>query len=152
MAFKQHTYPLRIAPVTSKYLMVIIACVYCLSLCSVAWSPLPWVFNLSITVALLLSFACSLKRYRRSVLLVWETPGDWRVSVDNKPGEVARLLGSSIVNRYFIWLHLRSERNRFIALVLARDALPADVFRRLRVRLLIDARKENTRHALMSIK
>ncbi len=138
MTFKQHAYPLLIEPVGSKSLARFIGFFHISSIASVMVAALPFAATVTTLGAIALSFIYCLDRCGRRVSITWDNEGDWRLSFENRAQVSARLCGSSIVNRYFVWLHLRTENRRFISLILPRDSLPANSFRRLRVRLLID--------------
>ena len=62
--------------------------------------------------------------------------GSWilRLSADNDIE--AKLLGSSIANTWFVLLHLQTENKRY-SMLIPRDSLEPDDFRRLRVALIV---------------
>ena len=143
MTFKQHAYPLRIEPATSKCLILIIALLHLAALASVALATLPFGVSALAYGAITVSFIYSLRKCKRRLSITWDTEGDWRISFASQTRISARLCGSSIVNRYFVWLHLRTKNQRFLSLLLPRDSLSADGFRRLRVRLQIEGVTRN---------
>ena len=138
MTFKQHAYPLLIEPVESKCLILIIGFFHLASLASVAFSTLPFGASAPAYGAIILSFIYCLRRCKRPLSITWDTEGDWHLAIASDARFSARLCGSSIVTRYFVWLHLRTRNQRLVSLLLLRDSLSADGFRRLRVRLLIE--------------
>lgn len=72
--------------------------------------------------------------------LVWQTGNEWRLETGAGEARTASLLPSSVVHPWLVVLHLRVEGYRLPrAVVLAPDSLDDMVFRRLRVRLTIDA-------------
>ena len=138
MSFKQYAYPLRIEPMMSRYWTVIGCCLHLISCVGIIYASLPWYVYTVVQAFIIVSFACFLRCCRRHLSLTWDAGGDWYIVIDGCPITRARLLGSSVVSRYFVWLHFRCER-RFVPLILPFDSLSADDFRRLRVRLLVAA-------------
>ena len=143
MTFKQYAYPLLIEPVASKCLILTIGFFHLASLASVAFATLPLGASAPAFGAIILSFVYSLRSCRRRVSITWDTEGDWHVAFASDARFSARLCGSSIVTRYFVWLHLRTKNQRLVSLLLPRDSLSAASFRRLRVRLLIEGVARN---------
>lgn len=142
MTFRQHSYPLQVEPTASKSLMSIVGFLHLASYASVALANPPIEVLVPACGIIALSFVYAVKRCRRRVSINWDSEGDWQVSFEGQERVSARLCGTSIVNRNFVWLHLRSEKRRLISLILPRDCLSAQCFRRLRVRLLIDGTGE----------
>jgi hypothetical protein len=138
MTFKQHAYPLLIEPAASKSLILILGFFHLASLASVAFATLPLVASALAFVAIVLSFIYCLRRCKRPLSITWDSQGDWQLATASDARFSARLCGSSIVTRYFVWLHLRTKNQRFHSFLLPWDSLSADGFRRLRVRLLIE--------------
>ena len=61
----------------------------------------------------------------------------WRLTLLGGSETDARLLGSSVSNPWFVLLHLRSEHAKRFNLLICRDSLEPEAFRRLRVALRV---------------
>jgi hypothetical protein len=64
----------------------------------------------------------------------------WRFDWANGAQTDAVLLGSSLSTVWFVLLHLRSDRGKRYHLLICRDSLEAEAFRRLRLALLGQAK------------
>ena len=62
--------------------------------------------------------------------------GSWMLRLSSGGDIEAKILGSSIANPWFVLLHLRTENKRY-SMLIPRDSLEPDDFRRLRVALLV---------------
>ena len=62
--------------------------------------------------------------------------GSWMLRLSAGGDIEAKILGSSIANPWFVLLHLQTENKRY-SMLIPRDSLEPDDFRRLRVALLV---------------
>ena len=138
MPLHEHIYPLRLAPQPSRATGAI-----CLGLHLVAGVLFASDANSATAIAvfslvLSLSYLVCRRYFKRHYELVWMVDGHWSLRVGELSRSPMRLLPSTVVSRFVVFLHLRDKQG-FVCLVVARDSLPADAFRRLRVRLKIDS-------------
>ena len=62
--------------------------------------------------------------------------GSWMLRLSSGDDIEAKILGSSIANPWFVLLHLQTENKRY-SMLIPRDSLEPDDFRRLRVALVV---------------
>ena len=62
--------------------------------------------------------------------------GSWMLRLSSGDDIEAKILGSSIANPWFVLLHLQTENKRY-SMLIPRDSLEPDDFRRLRVALIV---------------
>ncbi len=62
--------------------------------------------------------------------------GSWLLRLAAGGDIGAKILGSSIANPWFVLLHLQTENKRY-SMLIPRDSLEPDAFRRLRVALIV---------------
>jgi toxin CptA len=109
---------------------------------ALAATPLPaWVHVtlLAATVASLvhgLATQALVRGTRACRELTWESSGEWTLRRGSEP-LAARLLGTSFVHPRLVVLNFRLARGR-ASVVLPFDGVDAEVFRRLRVRLVLE--------------
>ncbi|MEM7207222.1 MAG: protein YgfX [Pseudomonadota bacterium] len=142
MPFAQLAYPLILKPQKPRTL---IAAFVSLNMCSAICVLGLNLHVLQSLVALLSILLSGIWNYRwcvRTVDLVWKSDGLWRGQIGKYTFNEAMLLPGSISNRLFVYLQIRAESGRVLTTFLTRDSLDADDFRRLRVRLLIDGKRE----------
>ncbi len=127
-----------LAPKPSRMLRAFLWGVHALSILAASLNPLPIGFRLAFSACVLISLWWALRRDRVGAGITGlqiKPDGSWIVHKGDAEEE-ATLLGSSLVNPWFVLLHLRTETRR-LALLVCRDSLPPDAFRRLRVALKI---------------
>ena len=146
MSFKQHSYPLFIEARSSRSLTIIFALLHSLAVFAVMYTYMPWQLKLLAIAVLLTLFGLSVKRATEGITIVWSSEGDWNIRYPNGAYRSAELQRTSVVNRLLIWLHFRDTSGKKFGMVFMRDSLPPDVFRRLRVRLLVDAGTGKAQH------
>ncbi|MEN8261469.1 MAG: protein YgfX [Pseudomonadota bacterium] len=69
----------------------------------------------------------------KEIRLTYSEFAGWRLNLDSTGDMPATLLPSSIVTTWLCMLHFRAEEGAFHSVILFRDALEPEVFRRLRV-------------------
>ena len=100
-----------------------------------AWlNPLPVGLRLLLSSSVLLSLWLASRSKPEIAGLRLQPDGGWILHSADAAEIEAALLGSSLVNPWFALLHFRAESRRYSVLV-CRDSLGADEFRRLRVAL-----------------
>jgi hypothetical protein len=111
-----------------------------LALLAAFLNPLPIAMRLAVSAVVMLSLWLNLRRWRHPLIagLSQRPDGGWRLYSAKGAEFEASLLGSSLANPWFVLLHLRTESAR-LNLLLCRDSLPEDGFRRLRVALQASA-------------
>lgn len=120
----------------SRALSAFLLTVHSLSLLAAVSNPLPLWFRLILVCAVLLSLASSLQAKPKFIGLKSQPDGGWILRGADSSETEASLLGASIVNPWFVILRFQTE-NRSHALLICRDSLDSEGFRRLRVALNI---------------
>lgn len=102
-----------------------------------AWlNPLAIGLRLLLSALIALSLWRSLARTPEIAGLRLKSDGRWELQLDDGKREEACLLGSSLVNPVFVILHFHSGKKRR-SLLICRDSLETEEFRRLRVALRV---------------
>lgn len=131
---------LLLRPRPSRATSVVIAGMHGLGLVAVWLSAWPWWGALALSVAL---FASGIRLWRMRLPLhelQWGPGESWRL--DRGEGEPLRALLDARASRslpWWIWLAFRLDGGGRLGCLLPLDSLPADDFRRLRVRLRVEA-------------
>ena len=128
-----------LAPKPSHSLAVFLLAVHALAFVA-AWANL-----LEIWLKLLLSLGVAISLWRAFknrtkdpdiIGLQLKPDGSWMLRLSTGGDIEAKLLGSSITNPWFVLLHLQTENKRY-SMLIPRDSLEPDDFRRLRVALIV---------------
>jgi len=79
------------------------------------------------------------QRWRSVSSLVWQGDNDWQLLFRDGHQVLAQLLPSSTCQAYFVSLNFRTEKSfwpdRYLSVVIFPDAIDAEIFRQLRIRL-----------------
>lgn len=125
-----------LAPKPSHALAAFLWAAHALSLFAAWLNPLPVWLRLVFSVCVLFSLWAALRRSRAGITGLQPKPdGSWILHEGDTEVE-ASLLGSSLSTPWFVLLHFRTETRR-PALLVCRDSLDTDAFRRLRVVLQV---------------
>jgi len=125
-----------LAPKPSRALAVFLWAAHALSLLAAWLNPLPVGLRLILSVCVLFSLWAALRRSRGGITgLRLQPDGSWILHEGDAEVE-ASLLGRSLSTPWFVLLHFRTETRR-PALLVCRDSLDPDAFRRLRVVLQV---------------
>ncbi len=110
-----------------------------LSLLAVWLGPLAAWLRLLLAAGVLVSLWLILKSRAGYAGVSQKPDGSWRLHTREGIEIEVRLLGSSMANPWFVLLHLRADSsNRLHTVLICRDSLEPDLFRRLRVALRVD--------------
>ena len=100
-----------------------------------AWlNPLPVWLRLFLSLSVLLSYWLTYRYKPKIIALRLQPDGTCGLHLAGGAEIEAALLGSSLVNTGFVLLHFQAETRRY-SLLICRDSLEAEEFRRLRVAL-----------------
>lgn len=100
-----------------------------------AWlNPLPVWLRLALSMSVLLSLWLTFRAKPNIAGLRLQPDGGWILQAMDDTETEASLLGSSLSNPWFVLLHFQAETRRH-SLLICRDSLDAEGFRRLRVAL-----------------
>ncbi len=138
MSFYNHAYPMRLSLGTSPGMAISVAGVHLLVLGCTLFLQVPDLFVGALSLLVFLSYLRMYDEVCKRVDLLWTVEGCWSGCIDGQLFENATLLVSSVSTRYAVFLHLKMPDRAVVNVVVARDSLPEDQFRRLRVRLQID--------------
>lgn len=146
MSSKKYAAPLILERRRSRLQAAVVIVVHGLALALLPTLTLPVWVTAPLAVAVLLSLTIILREHvllnsKRSICrLVWDADEHWTIYFTHGVSVPARLLPGSFVHHSLVVLifALETKRRRH-ALVLTRDSLDADTFRRLRVRLKIES-------------
>jgi len=133
--------PLVLEPAASRYLRIYLLAVHALALYALL---LPMLISPGLRMGLIgmlaVSAYVSLRRPRSAAReiqrLRWTSAGHWVLHCRDSRQHSATLLPQSYVSRYLVILWLRGSQDHKYCVPLLADQLPADTFRRLRVRLV----------------
>jgi hypothetical protein len=122
--------------------VVFLSGLHALALLAAFLNPFPTEIQLVIAAAVSLSAWLNLRSWRNpTIIALRQTPdGGWLIYSADEVESEALLLGSSMANPWFVLLHLRAEKHR-LNLLVCRDSLPAEGFRRLRVALQVGGKQ-----------
>jgi len=131
-----------LAPKPSRALAALLLLAHALSLLAAWLNPLSIWLRLALSAGVLAGGWLALRNWRRPGVagLRQKPDGHWTLRDGAGADIEASLLGSSLANPWFALLHFRAESRRFDVLV-CRDSLPEEAFRRLRVALEITGRE-----------
>jgi hypothetical protein len=116
--------------------IAVILIIHMLSVAAVflAIAKYPWLCVLS-----LFFIAISLYRSAQAVSSItqanWREDGSWVLKFGNNHSEEAELFADSCVFSWLLILNFKTEKNRNVSLILLRDSIDRDIFRKLAVRL-----------------
>ena len=134
-----------LSPKPSRALATFLLGVHALSFLAAWLNPLPvWLRSL-IALGVLLSLWLNVRRSRAETEIIGlriKPDVAWDLHTREGPIIEASLLGSSLVNPWFVLLHFRAEKKRY-SLLICRDSLNAEEFRRLRVTLRVVGRENS---------
>ena len=137
--------PLRIELAVSRYLAVLIVATHLLGLLAAVSGPWSAWIRAVLVLAVLVSAAAGAWRHLlagRITVAVWLPDGAWRV-FDWGGWRDARLGSGARWSTLWVVLPLELSGTRARTLILGRDAVDPDAFRRLRGRLTVAAGAEN---------
>ncbi len=140
MGLKQVAYPLRIAPSQSSYLWALIVGAHALALVAIAIQQIPASLQLLQVALLGLSYWQANKRLGQPIFAIWNQNGSWQLTCNGKTYRHLALCKCGMMTTYIVWLKFRTADGAR-HLIVTRDMLDADTFRRLRVRLRVDTKK-----------
>ena len=128
------------APEPSRALAAFLSGVHALSFAAAWLNPLPLSLRLALALGVLGSGGLAWRGWRKPALAAFkqQSDGGWLLHAAAGAPLEASLLGSSLACAWFVLLHFRAGRRRFNVLV-CRDSLPPEAFRRLRVALKVAA-------------
>jgi len=128
-----------LAPKPSRSLAAFLLAIHILALLAAWVNPLAVWLKLPLSLCILISLWLAFKHRANGPEikgLQLKPDNSWVLHLA-QGGEVeARLLGSSIANPWFVLLHFRTEKIRYSVLI-PRDSLPPEDFRKLRVALRV---------------
>lgn len=108
------------------------------------FTPFPIIYKTITIVLVLVSLATSIKKERGSkgFILRYTTAFGWEISDSNQSFKSIEILPSTVLTTYMIFLHHRIDdsginKQKNKAIMIVKDALIDDDFRRLRVELRI---------------
>lgn len=128
-----------LSPKPSPALRSFLVGVHALALVAAGLSPVPLALRIALALAVVWSLWQSWRTYLNPAIVGLRLlpDGSWRLSWQGG-GEIdARLLGSSISSPWFVLLHLRTGQARRHNLLICRDSLEPESYRRLRVALRV---------------
>jgi toxin CptA len=144
MSSTKYVQPLRLQPKASRLFIVFLTVSHLTAIAVLFPLELTLWVKISITITLVVSLLVSLKKQPGRVgergvqTLTWEADGDWLLETTEGESLTTTLHESTYVHPWFIVLNFREAHKRgLLSFVLAPDALDAETFRALRVRLKV---------------
>jgi len=125
-----------LAPKLSRALALALLGIHVLAFLAAWLNPLPVWLRLLLSLSVLLSLWLSYRSKPQIIGIRLQPEGYWLLDSANNTELEASLLGSSIVNPWFVLLHFQAETRRY-SLLICRDSLDVEAFRRLRVALKV---------------
>ena len=144
MSSEKFEQPLRLQPKTSRILVSLLSVGHIGAIAILFPLDLSLLVKSAIALMLIISLAVSLKKQPGRVgeggvqTLIWQADGDWLLETADGQSFAATLHESTYVHPYMVVLNFRQENKRgLLSFPLAPDALGAETFRILRVRLKV---------------
>jgi hypothetical protein len=128
-----------LAPKPSRRLALFLLTVHVLSFLAAWLNPLAIWLKLPLSLCVLFSLWLAFKRHANGpeiAGLQLKPDESWDLHLARDEKAEARLLGSSIANPWFVLLHFKTENKRY-SVLMPRDSLEPEAFRRLRVALKV---------------
>lgn len=148
MSSKKYAQPLHLEPRTSIQLSVALLLLHGLGLLVVMNLNMPIWASMLVSAAILLNFYTTfsthvLGRGKLAILsLVWEDEGEWKLMMSDAEQFIARLLPNSYVHTRLIVLNFRLENGGRRTSILLPDSLDKTTYRKLLVRMRMEANRE----------
>lgn len=131
MPIRQTASPTEFILAPSRCLCHALIAAHAIALLAGLFSALPGAGKLLLVLVICAHLAFAVRRIAaRRDTLRWLDASGWRVNE-----QAARILPSTVLTPYAIWLHFKPQGARKQALLIVSDALPAAEFRRLIVKL-----------------
>jgi len=127
----------------SRYLLILIILTHSLAILSVLMPPLFFGLKLLLIPLIFGSLYFQLYRYKQEFylfVLKHTTQFSWQL-LDKADFVEVQILGSSVISEWLIILHVQIDKKRRSLLVF-QDAVPAEIYRQLRVSLKITSLTE----------
>ena len=141
MSSPKYASPLVLQPKTSRLLICLVMVAHVGAMLIVVLVNLYWALKLVLLVVLAVSLVFFLRGKGLGNLssLTWKDGGEWVLELDGDKQYEMQLLPSSYVSPWLVVLNFRAaEEHKGKSVVLFRDALDPESFRRLRVRLGVE--------------
>lgn len=133
---KKHEPSLLLALKPSKRLKQLIVFMHALALGACVANALPATVKLGLSAAICMHLWFTLKRLKSKHHSIKHTVASgWQASSGNSAFESVRILNSTVITPFAIFLHTRSQNAGKQAMLILNDALSADDYRRLIVKL-----------------
>lgn len=130
----QQTLHFRIVP--SKQLKAVVAALHACAILACWLNALPTAVRLIFIAGLVVLWLLSNKRWKTMpVYLNYHSHSNWQISGDGLNYLNAAMLGSTVITSRVIFLHYETDDEIKGTLLIARDSLHENQFRRLKVRL-----------------
>jgi hypothetical protein len=142
--------PLRIEFGPSRRLAQAAAVIHVLAAVACLPATLPLLLRLLLAVASAAHFVWFLRRQASAKTgaairaIAWDSARGWRVRCPGADWQTARLLVPVFVSASLVVMRFRPAAGRTCSAIVVADRLPADDFRRLRLRLLQSTRVDGT--------
>ncbi len=140
-SFAKSAIPLYLPLNSSRAYILCILLIHVLAVVAIGIAAIPILIKLIIGTAVTISCRHNFKDAQTQPHLIWRAGNHW--IIDNDPqqpqlGQQARLISIDFLSRWLVIITLKSDQKRTQRFVIAFDALSADRYRLLRVRLKIE--------------
>lgn len=133
---KKHDPSLLLALKPSRRLKHLIVFMHVLALAACAANSLPIAVKLGLSAAICMHLWFTVKRLKSEHHSIKHTEAlGWEVSSGSNDFESVRILNSTVITTFAIFLHIRSQNAGKQAMLILNDALSEDDYRRLIVKL-----------------
>ncbi|MEJ2059645.1 MAG: hypothetical protein P8Y64_04060 [Gammaproteobacteria bacterium] len=142
MSLRPSAPTLRIEPRPSRWLLGWTLGLHLLAALAVLLAGFTLYLTLPLECLVLGSLYATVGRRRQTVITqaAWDADGQWKVAGPGLPWQPATLCDDTWVGPWLVILNFRfGDKRRHITLPLFRDAVDADIMRRLRIRLRREA-------------
>lgn len=133
---KEYASPLTLELSASVVLNAFLIVVHALAVLAVLYAQIDWTVQMIFVVMIGIYFIYQKQSINQSAKLIWFSGNDWHLYLDGEYTE-ARLTSMSFHSSWLIILAFKARSGRRVNVPLLYDALDAEVFRRLKVRLTI---------------
>ncbi len=142
--FQKSSQSLLVEPKPSVSLLILLLTLHVLAALAVIASGIPLWLICMLVIAVLVSLFCTIKKHKRLSAkqikkVIYSHEKGWKLFFEGRVLDKVELLPSTVSTRFCFFMHFKDDEGKHHNLMIPRDALSFDVYRKLRVALKISA-------------
>lgn len=137
-SFAKSAIPLHLSLKPSRVYVLCIVLIHLLAVVATFISAIPLLIKLIICAVVTFSLVYNIKDALTQQRLIWRAGNHWIIDNDPQPSARAQLTAIDFLSRWLVIITLKEDRKRKQRYVIPFDAVTADSYRLLRVRLRIE--------------